>query len=228
MNNVRHEFQKRINEIGLYFDAIELLDAGSCKLSCDKIDGNTAEIVIDAELSKILKANGFILLYNLVEATIRNSIDAIINSMHSESIRYSELSEKVKTLWLNQEIKEVKDLSVNVGSLKSSLLKLTEKIISNELLIFNSGCVKISGNIDAQAIREISEKFGCQTVADGSSLVTIKDKRNKLAHGEFTFTDVGKDYTISELLDFKSKTISYLSLVIQEIDSYITTKTYKC
>ncbi len=228
MNNVRFEFQKRVGEINLYFNAIELLDAGSCKLNCEKIDGSVLDFVIDSELSKILKANGFILLYNLMEATIRNSIDAVISSMHSDQVKYSDLSVELKKLWLNQEINSVKDLSVNIGAIKSSLLQIMETIIQNELLVFNSECVKISGNIDARIIRQISKQLGCKIVPDGSSLLKIKEKRNKLAHGEFTFTDIGKDYTINDLLDLKLKTIDYLNLVIDEIEWYDFNKSYKC
>ena len=56
MNNTLDEFQKRIKEVDIYFQTLDLLDKGRCKISCTDILGVVFEKEIDNELSKILKA----------------------------------------------------------------------------------------------------------------------------------------------------------------------------
>ena len=54
----------------------------------------------------------------------------------------------------------------------------------------------------------------------------IKDKRNRLAHGEQTFYDVGKDFSVREIEKFKNETFEYLSDVINKIEEFIENKKY--
>ena len=129
MNNTKLEYQKRSNEVELYFKAIELLDKGECFIHCTDILGNNVSQKIDTELTKILKANGFLLLYNLVEATIRNSIDAIFVSMHNSNVTFSGLTESLRKLWIRQEFKHIDS---------NEILALTNKILNNELLLTSS------------------------------------------------------------------------------------------
>ena len=38
-----------------------------------------------------------------------------------------------------------------------------------------------------------------------------KNKKNRLAHGEQTFYEVGKDFSVNDLFAFKDETFKYLS-----------------
>jgi hypothetical protein len=63
--------------------------------------------------------------------------------------------------------------------------------------------------------------------SDGRNLVTIKNKRNDLSHGEYTFSDIGKDFTVNDLKNFKNETLAYLSDVINNIEQFINEQQYK-
>jgi hypothetical protein len=217
MNNTKSEYQKRLDEVEMYFNTIKVLDSGICKIVCTDILGNQTERRIDDELSKVLKANGFLLLYNLIEATIRNSISAIFGAMHAQNMTFKKLTDNLRKLWINQEVKNLK---------KEELLSLFSSILEDELIKFKAECVNISGNIDAQRIRDIAKQFGYKESRDGRDLVTIKEKRNKLAHGEFTFSEIGKDYSVSDLIKFKDNTKDYLEDVLINIEVYINNKEY--
>jgi hypothetical protein len=212
MISTKEEYNKRLAEVNIYFDTFTLLDKGNCKIICTDILGSKPEKDIDTNLSTILKANGFLLLYNLVEATIRNSINAIFVSVHSKNLTFKDVTDNLRKLWINQEIKNIK---------KADVITLTKKILENELMTFKAECINIGGNIDAQRIRDIAKQFGYQESKNGRDLVTIKDKRNKLAHGNSTFSDIGKDYTVKDLIRFKDNTKSYLDDVLQKIEDYI-------
>lgn len=223
MKTTRAEYTKRLKEVTLYFDTIKLLDNGDCSIICKDINGIVKEKIIDNELAKIMKANGFLLLYNLIEATIRNSISAILNSIPTDKLTFKLLSDNLKKLWINQEINNIKDIS----KFKEKVSELSEKILNDSLLEFSQECINISGNIDAQKIRDIAKKFGYLEPKDGRGLQTIKDKRNQLAHGEFTFSDIGKNYTSNDLIEYKSEVVSFIEGVLNNVEVYINTKGYK-
>ena len=206
-----------MKEVTFYFDTIKLLDNGDCSIICKDINGIVKEKIIDNELAKIMKANGFLLLYNLIEATIRNSISAILNSISTDKLTFKLLSDNLKKLWINQEINNIKDIS----KFKEKVSELSEKILNDSLLEFSQECINISGNIDAQKIRDIAKKFGYLEPKDGRGLQTIKDKRNQLAHGEFTFSDIGKNYTSNDLIEYKSEVVSFIEGVLNNVEVYI-------
>ena len=221
MINARNEYNKRLHEVELYFDTMQLLDKGSCTIQCVNVLGQEEIRVIDAELSKILKANGFLLLYNLIEATIRNSIDAVLNSIHSSTVTFQSLSDNLKRIWIRQESKGLND-----ERSQEKIMQIAKSILDNEILSFERDCINISGNIDAQKIREIIKQFGGTEISNGRDLKIIKDRRNNLAHGEFTFSDIGKDYTVGDLIAYKNETKNYLSNVLDEIQDYIDNQKY--
>lgn len=217
MNNAKNEYNKRLQEIELYFDTLQFLDQGNCSIKRIDILGKEEVKSIDLSLTTILKANGFLLLYNLIEATIRNSINAVLASIHSSRATFRTLSDNLKKIWINQESKNTSH---------EKIMLIAETILKNEMLKFEKDCINISGNIDARRIREILRQFGGNEIGNGRDLQTIKDKRNKLAHGEFTFSEIGQDCTMKDLILYKQETEQYLSSVLDEIQDYIDNKKY--
>lgn len=214
MNRVKIEFEKRVLEIEQYFEYIAILDNGKCSINGKTIDGASFEKEINDDLVKILRANGFILLYNLVEATITKSIEALFATIYEREVTFKNLSDNLKKLWIIQ-----KSLPLNkgidaIGSNKiiEIITKVVNDIIENEITKLEIDCVKISGNVDAKKIRDIADKIGFERPSQqqGEDLVVIKDKRNKLAHGEFSFCEIGKDYSIRDMCKFKNSTINHL------------------
>ena len=222
MNTTRSEFQKRMSEINVYFETLAMLDRGVCRIVCQTLTGEEEIMPIDSELSKILKANGFVLLYNLIESTVRKSIDAILNVVKDEELTYGDLSDKLKKLWIKQEVK-----NINANDACIRVLDIAESVLNNELLLLKQECITISGNIDAQKIREIAQAVGCDEPKDGAALKTIKDKRNHLAHGEYTFAEIGKEFSVKDLMTFKQKTEEHLKLVLMNGEDYSNNKKYR-
>lgn len=223
MEITKEEYLRRKHEVDKYLNATSLLDKGRCEIICTDLLGEKIKLDIDDELSRIMKANTFILLYNLVESTVTNSIKAIVNAVISEKLTYESLSEQIKHLWIRHSIHEVKDVS----QFHSKIHELAKSLVEKELLTLSTECVNISGNIDAQKIRDIAKQVGWEQSRDGRELLTIKTKRNHLAHGQFTFVEVGKDYTISDLERIKEKTFEYLDDVLSKADQYIMNKQFK-
>jgi hypothetical protein len=222
MNNTKAEYKQRLHEVDLYFSTFNALDNASCTIESVDLAGKKVSFPIDSELIKIIKANGFILLYNLIEATVRNSITAVINSISAEKVTYKKVTDEMRKLWLKQEFKSANDL----GFVRSKVHEVMSNVLNDTLFELTSDCVTISGNIDAQEIKNISKQLGCIEPKNGSKLVQIKNKRNQLAHGEKTFSEIGKDFTVKELFAFKDETTIFIESVITNVEQFINGKGY--
>lgn len=222
MEHTRAEYLQRLKEVDLYFSTFKVLDNSSCTLESVDIAGNHQSLPINSDLIKIIKANGFILLYNLVEATVRNSITAVINSIEVEHVTYKMVTDEMRNLWIKQEFKSIKEIE----RIRSRVQSLLSEVLDDAHFALRSECVSISGNIDAQEIRNISRQIGCSEPRDGSPLFQIKNKRNELAHGEKTFCEIGKDFTIQDLIRCKEETTLFLETVIANMENYISTKAF--
>lgn len=228
MNNTKEEFNKRIEEINIYFQLLTTIDKGNCHIHCKTISGEENTEPINIELIKILKANGFLLLYNLIEATIRKSLEAIFSAIHIENLTFLQLSDKLKTLWINQKtlpLKEGVD-AVTYDKIRGLLEDVAKSIIDNQIMQLETECVKISGNIDARSIRDIASKIGFEQSKDGSLLETIKKKRNHLAHGEFTFGEIGKEVSVNDMIKYKDSAYDHLTDVLKSIEDYIASRKF--
>jgi len=169
-----------------------------------------------------------LLLYNVIESTIRNSIIAIYDTIKEEGVTFDELSENLKKLWTKFETERFKEGNFRMETIREFVLDFVNRILSREIVIFPEDWMDFSGNLDANEIRGLAEKIGFLKSPDGRNLVKIKDKRNRLAHGEHTFYDVGKDFSIREIIELKSEVFDYLDDVVKNVHHYIENKGYTC
>ena len=59
---------------------------------------------------------------------------------------------------------------------------------------------------------------------DKTKLLTVKSKRNDLAHGIFSFKECGKDYGFQDLYEIKIHVVEYLRQILNNIENYINQK----
>jgi hypothetical protein len=214
MLSVLTEFEVRKQEIERYFQFL-------------KISPSITEI--DVELEKTLKANGFLLLYNLLEATVRKAIEEVHDSFNLDKLKYKELIEEIQTLWITYKYN-------NFDSKKANFIQETiEKIVDDEVNIDYADFVKkrkandLSGNVNADIVLELSDKykFDKNKRVEGKNLDLIKRRRNLLAHGNISFTDCGKNYSIQDMLKYKQEVFLYLQEFLTNIEKFINAKKYK-
>jgi hypothetical protein len=217
------DFSERSKEVSKYFIFLRNLEQGATKLSMKSMGDNPSKIkVVDPELLKTLKASAFLLLYNLVEATMRNVIEAIFDKLRSDRISYDQIRPELKKIVL----KNLKNRDTD---------KIFSSITAISMDIINAGFDKenlFSGNIDAKKIRETANKYGFSHSTDhaktggGTDLLAVKSNRNDLAHGVKSFTEVGRGQTAVELLEIKNKVITYLRQILQNIETYLDNAEY--
>ncbi|MGK7888889.1 MAG: MAE_28990/MAE_18760 family HEPN-like nuclease [Leptolyngbyaceae cyanobacterium] len=223
MNSILfQDFRDRSKEVSKYFIFLKSLEQATTKISMEDKNGNPKIKVIDSDLLKTLKASAFLLLYNLVEATMRNAIEAIFDELKIRGIAYDQIRPELKKVVL-QNFKRR-----NPDRLLSTINTIAVDIIAAG---FDKGEL-FSGNLDGRKIRDTASEYGFshQTdyarTGDGKDLLTVKTNRNDLAHGFKSFTEVGRDKTADELLEIKNKVVRYLRQILENIDQYLSRQDY--
>lgn len=231
MITAKSDFEKRKDEINEYFDFVEIIYSEEKDVNI-KYKKRTSHVrrqqyIVSDKLQKVLIANGFLLLYNLVEATTRNSLCEIFNELVDKEIDYKRLTEKLKRIFLKQNTLNLKEGTFSIVKLNNQLFDLTMSVINEEVVSFSKERIDFSGNLDAKKIREIAEEFGfALPISKGDNLLTIKTKRNHLAHGDYSFSEIGRDFSIGDLLSFKKETFMYLEEVISNIEVFLNDNSY--
>lgn len=222
MNTVLEDFNTRAKEVDGYFIFLESLIKETTKLAVSDDAGVQKIQSIDPELAKTLKANGFLLLYNLVESTMRNAIQAIFDELDSSKVSFDSVKTELKIIVL-QNLKACAPDKVHLKMSKISVDIITACFDPERLF---------SGNVDGRLIRETAKKYGFSSdtdskkTKDGKNLLIVKTNRNDLAHGIKSFEEVGRDKTIEELLEIKEEVIEYLRQILKNIKVYLDNKEY--
>jgi hypothetical protein len=169
-----------------------------------------------------LRAGSFLLLYNLIEATIRGAIDAIHDQIVTERVSFELL-----TLEMRKEV--MRRFILDATPAKHHTM--VEFPIEFVAIALDQG-IKLAGNVDARLIRKLSSVYGFSsaTSADrtwnGSDLRTVKDKRNALSHGFQSYEDIGRDYPAGELLAITRRSLAYISEILKNISTYLDDQQY--
>ncbi len=223
MTSVLVDFEKRVSEIEMYFSLIENIGEKDAKIYFPnnirkKIQSHNIELI------KVLKANSFLLLYNLCESSIKQSLTEIYDSISAERPKYSEVIDEIKKIWLVEKHKNFKNIAVD--NIFAAINNLSEEIID---IKFSDKI--ISGNIDGLKIKGFSNKHGFSSkvhknAKDGNKLHLVKVQRNNLAHGIVSFAECGRNFTITELKEIKHQVIMYLRTILKNIEKYLLEKKY--
>jgi hypothetical protein len=209
------DFKERSKEVTTYFSIFNQYSTESKTTNYGK---NT-----NLELEQTLKATGFLLLYNLIEATMRNGIEAIFTDITNKNISFDILKPEIQLIILDnvKKNKSPKNLLKNLNNISIDIISAS---FSSDKLF--------SGNVDSRKIKDIAGLYGfsCETdplqTQNGNDLLRIKNNRNDLAHGFKSFEEVGRGTNTEELLDIKDRVINYLQGIVENIEDYISKKEY--
>ena len=219
MLTILNDFNTRVNEIDGYFKLLDSIINKNAKLYFPDNKSHKYKN-IDEDLIKVLKANSFLLLYNLIESSIKLSITEIYDSISLRNKKYDEVTDQIRRIWIAENYKNFKDKGTDF--IFNTINNIMEDIIE---IKFKPEKV-ISGNIDGRKISEFSNTFGFSSVThykafNGVKLHQVKTQRNNLAHGLISFAECGRQYTYDDLLMIKKQVIIYLRGILMNIKIYI-------
>lgn len=191
------------------------------------------EFSMNKELTHTLKANTYLLLYNVVEATLTQAMDEIHRAILNSGADLDQLHPKLFLQVLRRFQRSKTDATTANTSIPSgrSLIKFwlddyEKQERANRNYLF-------SGNIDGRKICEIGVDYGFASgdeVADShlrhGSLFVAKNKRNQLAHGELSFRDCGRDLAQSQIESDAVSLLRCLRAFIRTVNDYLGQKRF--
>ena len=213
MDETIADFQERQNEIRFYYDTISHLP--------DADDEHK-------RLFKIMKANFLLMLYNLIESTITNGFLELYKAINDEGAAYKSIIHELQLLWAEYEVSQI----YSPTTLRKTYVKRMQEvadIVANERKIsMEDSNLDAEGNLDARKIKNICDHHGIRYTlsANGDCLYIIKTKRNNLSHGDLSFSECGRDFTIEDLCQMMNETFTFLSDILKGMKEYEVKKKY--
>lgn len=232
MKKAREVFETRVAEIDIYFDFLFTIVDRKANLSVALPFGKGApgqrELVpIKSGVVDTLKANGFLLLYNLVEASVSHALHAIRDHMTANGHCFDDLHDELQHHFTS--LMRDDDMRGRIKKLRETNRPPLAEAIINAGFEAN----KIGGNIHFEELQKLGKKFGFNPGSDPylseyqlAPLKVVKDRRNDLAHGKLAFLTCGESIAIDQILAIKVAVILYLDLLLNNIDKYLLEKGY--
>jgi len=207
MLSVRETYDVRHAEIASYFQFLEIYDDLDL----------TGKSISKDDLFKTLKANGFLLLYNLVESTLKNALEAIFDELRRKSVTFDSCRLELRTQILKNLRKH------NVEKIVRSM-----SVISTDVVVATFRKEEAAaGNVDAKVIREIAKLYGfAYPSLKSDELLTVKTSRNDLAHGLKSFSEVGRDFDLARLDGIRKEVCAFLRELIESVADYLNSAAY--
>lgn len=218
---IQGNFEQRSGDINEISSLLEfILSIESHKNSGIKHPHNGSRLFVTQEMHCAFKGLFLLLLYNIVESTVCDCLNKIYDTIADEELTYGELSDDMKKMWRNS-LRRAKDPNV----------EKTDAELSSIKVIFKELAVNISGSLDIRKIFEVFSKHGCTLDATNrenyaESFLTVKSKRNTLAHGNISFSHCGSMYVIENLKKMKSDVLSFLQEVVRQTGEFIDNQGY--
>lgn len=191
------------------------------------------EFSTNKELTHTLKANTYLLLYNVVEATLTQAMEEIHKAILASGADLDQLHPQLflqvlRRFQLSKTISDVTNTHTPSGRslIEFWLNDYKKQDEANKNYLF-------SGNLDGRKICEIGVRYGFASgneAADAHlrhrSLNTAKNHRNMLAHGESSFRDCGRNLVQNEIEGDAVNLLRCLRAFIRTVDSYLGARRY--
>jgi len=171
----------------------------------------------------ILKSSLFVAIYNNIEATFF----ALFERIHREvnPVDYNELSQRLKIIFIEYHFNKL--TSINPMALK----KLQEcELKFPQLVDYLTKKKLFSGNLDVRKAREIFTTYGISffefSPDVSESILTVKNKRNSIAHGEVTLLDASSGFNNLKMKGLIDDNRMFLSKLIENVALYIENRRF--
>src|SRR5690625_4187756 len=96
------EFEKRVNEVNYFFTCLDSLyiffDQKQSGVLKAKLDSETLK---HSDFMVMLKSNAFLMLYNLIESTVRTLIQNIYDEITLQKLEYTDVRQELQKLWVD-------------------------------------------------------------------------------------------------------------------------------
>lgn len=95
---IKEEFEKRIIEIESFYEILEIIEMEKPNISAYNInEDKDIVLAINNQKIDILRSTAYLLMYNLIESTIYNSIVSVFNEIEDKNLRYFDIIEELRS-----------------------------------------------------------------------------------------------------------------------------------
>lgn len=219
MQTILDDLAAKHQENDQYIKLLRLMKETKKQLLSD----NNQLFDVNIELKNTLKGLTYLVFYNLIESTLRESIIRIYDELKENRVCFNTLKADIKKYIISQ-IKSNMSTDNFVRLMGDISLDICHKSIDSKKIF--------SGNIDREVINDTAKIYGFSTNSDyektrhGEYLEKIKDHRNDLAHGNWSFSEIGRNVTIEELEKMHENLFYYLKSILENIQLYLDNKLY--
>ncbi|TAJ53021.1 MAG: hypothetical protein EPN60_14420 [Nevskiaceae bacterium] len=225
--------KQRSLEISAYLDFLKVAVERRAMLSAK--DGEL-QLPLTLELTHTLKANLILLLYSAMEATLVQLLDEMHDAIGANCSSADALNAQLLRVVLKAVKKDSKSTVLSSASpLHTSLFRYWMDDWKGRTSGKDKRIDGISGSVDSLVFYEQLKKFGvvAQTPNDrppahltDAALQKVKTNRNELAHGEKSFTDLGRNLAVSTLETDSLAVFDTLRKIAAEVDNYLQGRRY--
>lgn len=188
------------------------------------------------ELTHTLKASLVLLLYSAMEATLIQLLDEMHNTIGANCTSVDALTAQLLRVVLRTVKRDPNEkVLLSVSPLHTSLFEFWINDWNDRTSGKDKRVNGISGSVDSLVFYEQLKNFGvvAQT-ANGRppnhltdpALQNVKNKRNELAHGEKSFTDLGRDLSVEDLESDSSAVFGNLKKIADEVNAFLSERRY--
>lgn len=222
-------FESKVAEIERYYKFLQLIIADEGKIYRPR-KKTWRYFSPDEDLHKIFKENCFLLLYNLVESSVRGVVTDLYDAVGAENLTYEKLALELRQIWVSQNYRNLGH-AAHPNKYRDLAKLLIEDALGGTVINLKADRLPRAGNLDARKIREIGNDLGIRIAAHGRArgggkLQTVREMRNKLAHGIQSFSECGRDFTLDDLEEIKNEVFVYLKSVMRNMEAHISNKKY--
>lgn len=180
-----------------------------------------------------LKANLCLLLYSAMEAALVQLLDEMYEAIGQNCQGADQLNAQL-LLMVAQSFKARKTDASSANTtapLHESLFSAWVSDWKSLATAKEKRTAGISGSVDSRAIAAQLRRFGVipadtPPYLSSPSLLRAKNRRNELAHGEKSFSELGQELALPELREDARQVFRTLARVAQEVDVFLKQRRY--
>jgi len=228
MKTLIMEVEDKKNSISNFFNFLEKLDMNDLTIHSNNMNENSL-YKLPIGISTVQKSSCILMLYNFIESLTTILIAKIHNEIIDKNIIFFKLNYDIRNtiIMYYSNVVEKNNVKNSAPHIQDVFLLLSNnkkmKITYEDLSKFYS---LYSGNLDAREIKKVFEHYGIKILTAEPGLKTIREGRNKLAHGEHTFEEYGRTLTIQQLIALKTSVFEYFDNLILKVKQFIEDQQY--
>lgn len=232
MSRVLEDFEVRAEEVTEYIRFLKKVERSTRRVQVRHGCLMRSEAISD-ESFRIMKASAFLLIYNLVESSIRSAFCDLYESIRRDGVAYRTASNAVRGIWIQQRYnKLINQEGTSLGRYREVAIEIATSIVDEAILELDHGKLPgVSGTLDSDKIRKVCTRHGIRDrthprAEGGNQLALVKAKRNNLAHGNISFSECGREYASEDLRRIANQATIFVRSMLKNIVEYTREKRY--